>query len=109
MLSVEEILKANDTTVQTVPCPEWGGEVYVGTLTAEERDSIEQAVQQGVPSRAAIVAESLRTEDGQKVKVSPSERLALSAKATAPIERIVDAVLKLNKMNAEQMEVTEKN
>ena len=42
ILSRDDILNVNDIYIELLPVPEWGGEVYVKTITAAERGFIEK-------------------------------------------------------------------
>ena len=43
LLSRDDILNADDLTIETVAVPEWGGEVNVKTLTGAEKDKWQTA------------------------------------------------------------------
>jgi hypothetical protein len=50
LLSRDDILNADDLTIETIAVPEWGGEVNVKTLTGAEKDKWETA-RVGTPGR----------------------------------------------------------
>ena len=51
ILTAEEILQADDLPKELVEVPEWGGEVYVRTMTGLERDSWEGSIVKMKPRR----------------------------------------------------------
>jgi hypothetical protein len=72
LLSKASILSARDLPTETVPVPEWGGDVVLQGLTASQRDDLEASLVD--PSgkitntkafRARLVAMSLVGEDGK--------------------------------------------
>ena len=44
MLTREQILQSDDLPCETVPVPEWGGEVQVRTMTGTDRDAFEASL-----------------------------------------------------------------
>src|SRR5258708_4068624 len=106
-LSRDDILKAEDTTPEEVPVPEWGGTVLVRGMTGKERDQFEVSlaeesagavqVQRGraggrppgrnlVNMRAKIVARCVVDDDGNRLFSDP-DITALGEKSVAPIDR----------------------
>ena len=108
-LSLDQILSANDSAVEKVSCPEWGGDVYIRTLTADERDDLDNARAEGRGVRSALVGAVLCSEDGTPLKPTDAQVAGLGKKSTAPMERILDAALALNKMRPGDLEDTAKN
>lgn len=108
-LTIEQILAANDSGVRKVSCPEWGGDVYVRTLSADERDAFEASVQDTGIVRATLVAVALCSEDGTPLGPSPVQVEALGRKASGPIDRIVEATMELNTMRPQDMAKLEGN
>jgi len=109
-LTIEEILAANDASVKKVECPEWGGCVYIRTLTADERDAWElQVSNDGRPRRATLVAAALCDENGTPLTMTAAQVDGLGHKASGPVDRIADAIMSHNAMRAEDMEKLEKN
>lgn len=108
-LTLDEILAANDRTVRKVSTPEWGGDVYVGTLTADERDAWERDAAEGKPTRASLVGRALCDENGVRLNPSPAQVMALGRKASGPMERCIDAIMALNCMRKSDVEEMEKN
>lgn len=109
-LTREQILQAQD--IQTVPVevPEWGGVVYVKTLTALERSTLEKELVEmranGSPGRirleklrGALVALASCDENGQRL-FSEKDIPAIEQKSAAAVDRIVEAAQKAAAMNA---------
>lgn len=110
MLSIDDILSANDSEVREIPCPEWGGSVYVRTLTADERDELDNLCrEEGASARATIASKAMCDEQGNPISVTKAQIKALGKKSAGPIERMVDAVLEMNGMRANDLETAGKN
>ena len=110
-LSFADILAANDLDKrERVECPEWGGHVYVRTLTAKERDSWEASLvdpdtKRGVKIfvgrdglRARWAALVICDATGAAIVNTPSQIEQLAAKSSVPLDRIWDAGRRLNGM-----------
>lgn len=108
-LTLEQILAANDSGVKKVACPEWGGDVFIRSLTADDRDKIEDAKREGVCIRALMVGLSLCDENGKPLKPTTAQIRGLGLKSAKVMERVADAVLELNGLTAAAEEETEKN
>jgi len=123
-LSRDDILKAEDTTPEEVPVPEWGGTVLVRGMTGKERDQFEVSlaeesagavqVQRGraggrppgrnlVNMRAKIVARCVVTDEGERM-FSDADVAALGEKSGAPIDRIFTVAARLSGMGEEDTE-----
>jgi hypothetical protein len=111
-LTLEQILKADDCSIRKVACPEWGGDCYVRTLTADERDKFEQSVSgltNGCGVRAALVGIALCDHQGTPLHPSAAQVKALGNKASGPVDRLVEAIMELNAMRKADVEKLEKN
>ncbi len=93
-LTLEDILAAEDIKVDSVPCPEWGGEVHVRTLTGAARDRIDAQFTNhgGDPDRlegmrAAVVGASLCDADGTPYHLSSDELDRLAQKSGQALDR----------------------
>lgn len=111
-LTKEQIINADDLKVIRVPVPEWGGDVYVRTMTAAERDKLESWIvsfQNGRQQfnmsnfRAKIAALVLCDESGKRL-FTDSEAELLASKSAAALNRILEAALSLNAMTASEIE-----
>lgn len=63
ILGKDDILSANDIYIEEVSVPQWGGSVYVKTLTGAERDHLESQLIEFSPSGQArkMKTDRLRT------------------------------------------------
>jgi hypothetical protein len=131
------ILDVDDLEKVLVPCPEWGGDVYVRVLTAQEREIYEVVIDARRELREAVETD----EDGEPMPAAarlpapdalpPSLRIPLVRMATCTAEgdalfapgdeewlagksqvvttRIFEAAWKLNKMGRDDQEDLKKN
>ena len=113
ILTREEILSADDLPKEIVDCPDWGGSVYVRTLTAGERDQMEAYLlkKQGsdnIDVRALIA--SLCCVDEEGASIFKREDIAeLSSKSVKPLDRILQAAQGLNAFSDKDIDELEKN
>ena len=111
-LSIEDILRIDDQQMREVPVPEWGGSVFVRTISADARDRFEVAFADKCKTggvRALLVAEALCDESGKLLGPTPAEIAALGHKAAGPMDRVFEAAMQLNGMRQADLEATEKN
>ena len=107
-LSRDEILGARDLPVERVEVPEWGGAIYLRSLTAAEQDRLqrESGTLENVNARLAafcIVDEagaSLFTEDDVE---------ALSKKSASAMARVIGAIARINATTVAEREAIAKN
>lgn len=115
-LTKEQILNANDLPVEEVEVPQWGGSVFVRTMTASERDTLEgeqiAARKSGntefADIRARIGARCIVDADGKRL-FSETEIGLLGQKSSAALDLIFEAAQRLNGMSDEDIEELEKN
>lgn len=121
LLSREAILKADDLPRRLVSVPEWGGEVFVRTLSGTERDAFEASfvkvkgrgrhrTQERDPTNysAKLAALCVCDEQGKRL-FSERDVAALAAKSSAALNRIVGEAMALNGMTEEAVEEAEGN
>jgi len=103
------ILAAADRKVEPVDVPEWGGRVHVRSLTAGDR-SVWTAAVRDDPDRAGllIVARAVCTPDGERL-FADDDVDALAEKSTAALDRVIDAVLRVNGLRPDDVEELEGN
>lgn len=114
LLTREEILAADDrTATETVPVPEWGGEVIVGVIGGDERDRFDRYRESrrsgdndGI--RGLLVALTCRDEHGGQL-FQPADVAALGKKSSAALDRVFHAACRVNKIGAEAAEAEVKN
>lgn len=113
LLSRADILKANDVKTTEVPVPEWGGSVYVTTMTAGQRDAYESMLFQRMKAggrdnivkvaRASLVVAACVDSDGNPLFTDEDLEL-LSRKSAAAMDRVVKAAQELNKLGDAEVE-----
>lgn len=113
LLTRDQILQADDIKTETVPVPEWGGEVIVRGLTGAERDAWEIAVttEEGkrvTNLRAQLVARSVVDENGKKLFTSLDAEL-LGKKSGKAIDRVYEVAAKLSGIRKEDIDELAKN
>lgn len=117
LLNREAILKADDLPKELVEVPEWGGYVYVRTLTGLERDAFEESVtQQRGKSikmnlrniRAKLVALSVVDEGGKRI-FSDADAKFLGEKSASALDRIFEVAQRLSGLRDEDVEELAKN
>jgi hypothetical protein len=109
MLSIDDILQADDSKVEPVKCPEWSGDVYIRSLTADERDKLERVISEGISETVALVSLSLCNEDGKSLNITPVQMKSLGRKAAGPMRRIAEQAMELNGWTEAARETIEKN
>ena len=115
-LSRDAILDANDAGVERVPCPEWGGAVYVRVLRGDERDAFENlcaAQRQGdtidVRGLKAQLAVMCACDADGVPLFKPNDAAALNKKAARPIDRVFKVAQRLNGLTDQDVEELVKN
>ena len=98
MLDRDSILGAMDLTPTTLEIPEWGGEVWIRTMSGVERDMFDRRcmVDQkngSTPSRAFIASLVLCDERGKRI-FSEKDTNALEEKSGSALDRIFQWVAK---------------
>lgn len=110
ILSKADILAANDVQKRLVSVPEWGGDLYVKTISAGERDQYEIFAQGEAPCdiRATLVVLTACDENGELL-FDLDDVKALSAKAAGPMNRVFNAATAINGFTGRDVEDLEKN
>lgn len=109
ILDRSAILAASDRKVEAVDVPEWNGRVFVRSLTAGDRSAWAAAMRDDA-DRAGLLMIARAVCDADGVRIFGDDDLdALAEKSTAAIDRLVDAVLRVNGMRPEQIEEIEGN
>jgi hypothetical protein len=112
------ILGADDLPRERVACPEWGGDVFVRTLTALDRDAWEQEtytarqaagrIGKSVNVRASLCARVICDAAGARV-FSDEDIAALGAKSGRVLDRLFEVAQRLNGIGVADVEELEKN
>lgn len=117
MLTRKDILEFNDLITEEVGIPEWGGSVFVRTMTTRERDAFEcdsvseqgGDVQTNMDNlRAKLCVRCVVDEEGVRVFGDKDADL-LGEKSAAAVDRIFDVAQKLNGMSPDDIEELAKN
>jgi hypothetical protein len=119
LLTKAEILGAQDRKHEVVPVPEWGGDVLVWEMSGYWQDQYEMMLMglteegkgQGLKAenlRATKVAASICDENGEPL-FTAADVIALGKKNSKALDRIIEAVERLNKMSEEDKAELAKN
>lgn len=111
VLTREAILGRDDVRIELLDVPEWGGQVYVRGLGADERDEWEFMVADGRKSdaghldhfRARYAALVLCDESGARI-FTEADVEALGKKSGAALDRIFDKGIALSRMEQDAVE-----
>jgi hypothetical protein len=96
ILNKDLILQANDQVIEKVDVPEWGGSVYVRSLSGTERDAYEASIigtsaNRDVPNlknvRARLAVMTICDESGKRL-FSDDEAATLGEKNTTALLRV---------------------
>jgi hypothetical protein len=109
MLTKAEILASDDRATVVVDVPEWGGQVTLKVMSAEQRDDYEQALFHNKDGdrianvRASLVAACAIDDEGNPM-FAPGDVSALGSKNATAVNRLFEAAQHINKMTDEDME-----
>ena len=113
-LTRDAILSANDLPTEKVDVPEWGGHLFVRSMTGAERDAFEASLLKSDGSRdftnfsARLVALCAVDDDGNRL-FTEADVEALGKKCAEPLRRCSAAAQKLNGLAADSIEELEEN
>ena len=104
-LSASQILAANDTKVEPVDVPEWGGTVYVRVLRGTDRDQFEEWVnkEKDKAVRCRFLVVSLCDDQG-KLLFTPDQVAALGEKSGDVLARVFDKAWDINYLSAKSVD-----
>lgn len=114
-LTRDAILATDDRKLERVEVPEWGGHVYVRSLSGRERDAFEaetmktrkgQKNQDGnfENFRARFVALCMVDENGEQLFKTRQEVSMLGSKSVAALQRVFNKAQELNGMSDDDVE-----
>ena len=96
MLTVEQIMTANDIVERDVDVPQWGGTVRIRGLTKGQH----QQLRKRATSRSQVDTDRLEmllfSESVVEPRFTLEQAQSLRDKAAAPFERVMKAVLEIN-------------
>ena len=115
ILSKDAILAADDLPRETVHVLEWGGDVYVRTMSGADRDAFETSLiaREGERDgrmenvRARLVALTLCDESGARL-FEDGEIAALGRKSARALDRVFAVAQRLNGIGTEQAAAAKK-
>lgn len=117
MLSKESILAVNDIVIEKCEVQEWGGFVFVKTLSARVKEQWEQDRLKGrgndtdvnlVNVRASLAAATMCDEAGTLL-FSAEDVAALNEKSVKALDRVFETAVKLNRISTKDVEDLTKN
>ncbi len=114
-LTRKEILETKDFRLEPVDVPEWGGVVYVKTMSGEERDRFEDEVikrrdeKSGLPSsivglKVLIVSLTACDAEGKRLFAGDGDEKKLAEKSAAAIDRLWAKAQELSHLTDEAVE-----
>jgi len=106
ILNKDAILASNDLPKEEVQVDEWGGSVYVRTMTASERDRFETHFRPGQNVRALLAVCTVCDENGKAI-FDESDVTALGAKSAAALDKVFTVAIRLNGIGKRDVEELE--
>lgn len=109
MLSREEILAALDLPMEEVQVPEWGGSVFVRTMTGSERDAFEFwfCKNPGKDIKANVLVRTI-CDENRKAIFTEADIEGLSAKSAAALDRCYEVATRLSRLMPADIEELKK-
>lgn len=117
VLGRDQILNADDITRELVEVPEWGGAVWIKSMTGRERDAFEESlvVRKGAKItnslqqfRAKLVAMTAVDDEGKRL-FTAADVEALGRKNAAALSRCSEVATRLSSISREDAEEMIKN
>ena len=114
ILSKEAILESNDGARELVEVPEWGGSVWIRSMTGTERDRFEDGLTdangnvsiEGI--RARLVCMTACDQDGKRM-FADSDASMLGLKSAKALNRLARVAQRLSGLTLEAVEDAKKN
>jgi len=117
-LTRDQILQSEDLPRELVSIPEWGGDIWVRTLTGKERDTLESSVAnvnaQGksnmnlINLRARLCSMTIVDEDGNRL-FSDKDVEELGKKNASALDRAFEVAQRLAGLTSTDVKKLEKN
>lgn len=116
-LTAESILASDDTQMELIDVPEWGGTVWIKGLTGKDRDAFEASMIKGRGKTARIDSDNTRAKFCARVMVDeegetlfkPGDVEALGRKSGRALDRVYEKGMILSGMTDEEVETLEGN
>ena len=110
MLTRDAILSADDTPLRPVEVPEWGGTVFVRSMTlAALQVMTDQIKARGGDENAAFIAVQVTLDENGKRLFQDADEDQLKTRSVKALNRIVAAFNEANGLTAEKVEAAEGN
>lgn len=110
-LNKQDIEKADATPrVVELDVPEWGGSVFIGIMSGEDRErwEIESKNLNNFNVRATLIARTLVDENGNRL-FTDQDVEKINKKSWKPIQRIFDKSVQVNLIGDDNIEKQAKN
>jgi len=108
-LGRDAILSVQDADVAYVAVPEWGGGVYIRTMTGAQRDALERQITGGETITRAQIAVLCCCDDRGRQLFTDDDMDALNAKSASALDRILEAAVEHNNLRGQDIEEAAKN
>lgn len=108
-LTRDEILNRDDSKRERVDVPEWGGSIYVRTMTGSQRDYAETAFEKDRRKFRGYVAAMTVCDENGELLFKETDITALSQKSASALDRVLETAARLNGMTKAAVEELEKN
>jgi len=108
VLTKDDILNSKDLKSEKVEIPEWGGAIYIRTITGLERDQFEASMTEteGIKNlRAKLVVLTAVDSEGKRL-FSEKDAAELGRKNAAALDRCFKVAQKLNGWGVEVEKIT---
>lgn len=114
MLSKNEIFAANDITTEEFEVPEWGGSIYLKSMSVGEIELYQRYAQKmedaAEPNLVAFLVTLVACDEkGTRLFSGQEDVVKLAAKSGKVISRIAEAATKLNGLGEDAFEEEVKN
>jgi len=119
ILSKDDILQARDVVIEAIEVPEWGGTVYVRSISAAERGLVEEGAAKFKENKGKndsfartftvkMASMAMCDESGKRL-FEEKDVIALQQKNAAVISRIAEVAQRLSGFSKQDIEELEKN
>lgn len=105
VLSIDAIKSATDCKMEKVAVPEWGGDIYLKTVSGTDRDMFEDGYEQMRMKkfRARFLVLSICDESGKRI-FSDDQVDVLSEKSSVVLNRLFEKAWALNAFRQEDID-----